>query len=62
MQLINGVLYNALLLIRLCLIELKLGTYLIASALAGKKINILNINPKIIKTEIKILKKMGVKN
>ena len=41
--------------------RIELGTYLIASALAGKKISFSNIDPKIIKTEIKILKKMGVK-
>ncbi len=41
--------------------RIELGTYLIASALAGKKLSFYNINPKIIKTELKILKKMGVK-
>ena len=41
--------------------RIELGTYLIASALAGKKVSLLNINPKIIKSELKILKKMGVK-
>ena len=34
---------------------------LIAGALSGNKISFLKINPKIINTEIKILKKMGVK-
>ena len=41
--------------------RIELGTYLIASALSGKKIIFRNINPKILKTEIKVLKKMGVK-
>ena len=41
--------------------RIELGTYLIAAALAGKKINFLKIKPKIIETEIKLLKKMGVK-
>jgi UDP-N-acetylglucosamine 1-carboxyvinyltransferase len=41
--------------------RIEAGTYLIASALIGKKISILKVKPKIIKTEIQILKKMGVK-
>ena len=41
--------------------RIELGTYLIAGALTGTRINLLKINPKIISTEIKILKKMGVK-
>ena len=41
--------------------RIELGTYLIASALAGKKVSFLNINPKIISSELKVLKKMGVK-
>ena len=41
--------------------RIELGTYLIAAALTGKKIILLKINPKIIETEIKLLKKMGVK-
>ena len=41
--------------------RIEAGTYLIAAALIGKKINLLKVNPKIIKTEIDILKKMGVK-
>ncbi|MDC0449551.1 UDP-N-acetylglucosamine 1-carboxyvinyltransferase [Pelagibacteraceae bacterium] len=41
--------------------RIELGTYLIAAALAGKKVNFLKIKPKIIETEIKLLKKMGVK-
>jgi len=41
--------------------RIELGTYLIAAALIGKKIILLKIKPKIIDTEIKLLKKMGVK-
>ena len=41
--------------------RIELGTYLIAAALVGKKIIFLKIKPKIIKTELKLLKKMGVK-
>ena len=40
--------------------RIELGTYLIAGALVGKKIILNKVNPLIIKTEIKILKKMGV--
>tara|TARA_B110001452_G_scaffold243331_1_gene226672 strand:+ start:1163 stop:2143 length:981 start_codon:yes stop_codon:yes gene_type:complete len=41
--------------------RIELGTYMIAAALTGKKILFERVNPKIIKTEINILKKMGVK-
>ena len=41
--------------------RIEAGTYLIASALAGKKITLLKLDPKIINIEIKVLKKMGVK-
>ena len=41
--------------------RIELGTYLIAAALAGKKIIFLKIKPKIIDTELKFLKRMGVK-
>ncbi len=41
--------------------RIEAGTYLIAGALVGKKIVIEKINPDIIKTEIKILKDIGVK-
>ena len=41
--------------------RIEAGTYLIASALVGKKITIDRISPEIIKTEINILKKIGVK-
>jgi len=36
------------------------GTYMIASALTGGDLKIINIKPKVIKTEIDILKKIGV--
>ena len=41
--------------------RIEAGTYLVAGALIGKKIKIKDIKPKIIKCEIDILKKMGVK-
>ena len=41
--------------------RIELGTYLIAAALVGKKIILNKIRPAIINTEIKLLKKMGVK-
>ena len=41
--------------------RIEAGTYLIAAALIGKKISILKVKPKIINTEIKALRKMGVK-
>jgi len=41
--------------------RIEAGTYMIASALIGKKITISKINPNIVKSEINILKKMGVK-
>ena len=41
--------------------RIEAGTYLIASGLVAKKITVAKVNPKIIKTELKILKKMGVK-
>ncbi len=41
--------------------RIELGTYLIAAALVGKKIIIKNIKTKIIRNEIKVLKKMGIK-
>jgi UDP-N-acetylglucosamine 1-carboxyvinyltransferase len=39
--------------------RIEAGTYLIASALTGSKVSILKITPKVIATEINILKKMG---
>ena len=41
--------------------RIELGTYVIAAALSGNKISLLKVKPKVINTEIKILKKMGVK-
>jgi len=41
--------------------RIELGTYLIAAALTGKKIIFSKIKPNIIETEIKLLKKMGVR-
>ena len=41
--------------------RIEAGTYLVAGALLGKKIIIKQINPEIIKSEINILKKMGIK-
>ena len=41
--------------------RIELGTYMIAAALVGKKIIFDKINPSIIRNEIDILKKMGVK-
>ena len=41
--------------------RIEAGTYLVAGALIGKKILIKQINPKILKCEIDILKKMGAK-
>ena len=39
--------------------RIEAGTYMIASALTGGNLKIMNINPKIINTEINILKKIG---
>tara|TARA_A100000164_G_scaffold366349_1_gene387105 strand:+ start:418 stop:1674 length:1257 start_codon:yes stop_codon:yes gene_type:complete len=41
--------------------RIELGTYMIAAALVGKKIIFNKIDPKVIKNEINVLKKMGVK-
>ena len=41
--------------------RIEAGTYLIAGALIGKKIVIKNVDPKILKFEIDILKKMGAR-
>tara|TARA_A100001011_G_scaffold400105_1_gene512365 strand:- start:1888 stop:3156 length:1269 start_codon:yes stop_codon:yes gene_type:complete len=41
--------------------RIELGTYLIAAALVGKKVDLLNVYPSVVKNEIRILKKMGVK-
>ena len=41
--------------------RIEAGTYMIAGALIGKKIIINKVNPDMIKSEIEVLKKMGVK-
>ena len=41
--------------------RIELGTYMIAAALVGKKITFSKIDPTVIKHEINILRKMGVK-
>ncbi len=41
--------------------RIELGTYLIASALVGKKIKFSGVNTEIVSNEIKVLKNMGVK-
>ena len=41
--------------------RIELGTYLICGALTAKKLKLNNIDPNLIKKEIQILKKMGVK-
>ncbi len=41
--------------------RIELGTYLIAGALVGKKIILKKIKPIVIDTEIKVMKKMGVR-
>ena len=41
--------------------RIELGTYLIGGALIAKKLKLKNVDPKLIKSEILILKKMGVK-
>ncbi len=41
--------------------RIELGTYLVGGALTAKKLKLKNINPSLIKKEISILKKMGVK-
>ena len=40
--------------------RIELGTYLIGGALIAKKLKLINADPKLIKSEIVILKKMGV--
>jgi len=41
--------------------RIELGTYMIAGALVGQKLILNRVDPKIIKSELNILKKMGVK-
>ncbi len=42
--------------------RIEAGTYMIASALTGGNLKIHNVDPKIISTEINILKKIRSKN
>ena len=57
---INGVTNLKPLTYRVMFDRIEAGTYMIASAVTDGRIKIKNINPKIIKNEILVLKKMGV--
>ena len=57
---INGVTNLRPLVYRVMFDRIEAGTYMIASAITDGQIKIRNIDPKIIKTEILIMKKMGV--
>jgi len=57
---INGVKNLKPLTYRVMFDRIEAGTYMIASAVTDGRIKIKNINPKIIKNEILVLKKMGV--
>jgi UDP-N-acetylglucosamine 1-carboxyvinyltransferase len=57
---INGVTSLRTLNHRVMFDRIEAGTYMIASAVTDGRIKIKNINPKIIKNEILVLKKMGV--
>ena len=57
---INGVTNLKTLTYRVMFDRIEAGTYMIASAVTDGRIKIKNINPKIIKNEILVLKKMGV--
>jgi len=57
---INGVTSLKTLTYRVMFDRIEAGTYMIASAVTGGRIKIKNIDPKIIKNEILVLKKMGV--
>jgi UDP-N-acetylglucosamine 1-carboxyvinyltransferase len=57
---INGVTSLKRLTYRVMFDRIEAGTYMIASAVTDGRIKIKNINPKIIKNEILVLKKMGV--
>ncbi len=58
---INGIFKTKPTIHKIMFDRIELGTYLIAAALTGNKVSFSNVIPKIIKEEIKILKKMGVK-
>jgi len=57
---INGVTNLKPLTYRVMFDRIEAGTYMIASAVTDGRIKIKNINPKIIKNEILVIKKMGV--
>ena len=57
---INGVTNLKPLTYRVMFDRIEAGTYMIASAVTDGRIKIKNINPKIIKNEIVVIKKMGV--
>ena len=57
---INGVTNLKPLTYRVMFDRIEAGTYMIASAVTDGRIKIKNINPKIIKNEILVMKKMGV--
>ena len=57
---INGVTSLKTLTYRVMFDRIEAGTYMIASAVTDGRIKIKNINPKIIKNDILVLKKMGV--
>ena len=57
---INGITNPKPLTYRVMFDRIEAGTYMIASAVTDGRIKIKNINPKVIKNEISIMKKMGV--
>ncbi len=57
---INGITNPKSLSYRVMFDRIEAGTYMIASAVTGGQIKINNIDPKIIKNEILVMKKMGV--
>ena len=57
---INGVKNLKTLTYRVMFDRIEAGTYMIASAVTDGRIKIKNINPKVIKNEISVMKKMGV--
>ena len=57
---INGISKTRSVIHKVMFDRIELGTYLIASSLIGKKVSFSDIKPKVVKTEINILKRMGV--
>ena len=57
---INGITNPKPLTYRVMFDRIEAGTYMIASAVTDGRIKIKNINPKVIKNEISVMKKMGV--